>query len=296
LVTDIVRLLDPGAVDVELGTLEAVSIESGRSHFSVRTLPREEFPRLVALSGKGMTLNAATLGAALRQVVRAASTDDSRPILTGVLMAANEDGMILVATDSYRLAVRKLPGASVLSTGQRVIIPSRAFSELQRLLGTSGDVVLYLGDYQASFELGMTRLTTRLIDQEYPNYEKLIQPGYPNKLMVNRESMLDAIRRVKLMARDATTSVRIALRPDVIACSVVTPDLGEANEEIDVKYEGDEMTIAFNPTYLVDGVEAIESDDITLEIQDAAKAVVIRARESPAGSGEYLYLLMPVRV
>lgn len=293
LMADIVRALEPGAVSFDAGDDE-MRITSGRSQFAVRMLPAAEFPRLPIPSEAGgeVTLPAAELADALRQVVRAASGDDARPILTGVLMAAEADGLRLVATDSYRLAVRDLPGASVLREGQKVLVPSRALSELQRLLGGEDHVTLRLGEHDATFEVGSVRLTTRLIEGEFPNYRQLIPASYPNRLTVGREALLDAVRRVKLLVRDATTPVRIALRPDGIELTVITQELGTATEDVDAKFEGSEMTVAFNPAYLIDGVEAITSDEVVLETIDALRPAVIRAIDGP----DYLYLLMPVRV
>jgi DNA polymerase-3 subunit beta len=197
LAADIVRALEPGAVQIETDDDEA-RIASGRSQFAVRTLPADEFPRLPVQSGDAVTLAAADFAEALRQVVRAASSDDARPVLTGVLMAAEDPGLRLVATDSYRLAVRDLPGASVLREGQKVLIPSRALTELQRLAGSesASDVTLRLGEHDATFEVGEVRLTTRLIEGEFPNYRQLIPASYPNRLIVSREALLDALRRV----------------------------------------------------------------------------------------------------
>lgn len=293
---------------------EELRITAGRSQFTVRTHPSGDFPRLPVPVADAVTLPAAGLADALRQVVRAASSEDSRPILTGVLMAAEAGGLRLVATDSYRLAVRDLPGAGVLREGQKVLVPSRALGELQRLIGSGGGagstspagdeaedgkgemakgaVTLRLGDHDATFELGRVRLTTRLIEGEFPNYRQLIPSEYPNNLIVGRDHLLDAIRRVKLLARDATTPVRIALRSDGIELTVITQDWGQATEEVDAKYEGAEMTVAFNPNYLIDGVEAVTSDEVLLETLDALKPATIKPTE---GAG-YLYLLMPVRV
>ena len=292
LVTDIVRSLDPGAVTLEDDD-EDLRIASGRSQFSVRTHPAEDFPRVNPPSGDAVTLPAQGLADALRQVVRAASTEDSRPILTGVLVAAEPDGLRLVATDSYRLAVRDLPGVGVLSEGQRVLIPSRALSELQRLVGgAASDVRLRLGTHDATFEVGAVQLTTRLIEGEFPNYRQLIPHSYPNRLVVGREALLDGVRRVKLLARDATTPVRIALRAEGIELTVITTDYGQATEDLDAKYEGAEMVVAFNPNYLIDGLEALGGDEVQLETLDALKPATLR----PTEGDDYLYLLMPVRV
>jgi DNA polymerase-3 subunit beta len=292
LATDIVRAMDPGKVVVEASEDE-VRITSGRSQFAVRMLPAAEFPRLPApAAADGVTLDAAELAEALRQVVRAASGDDARPILTGVLMTAEESNLRLVATDSYRLAVRDLPGNTVLREGQKVLVPSKALAELQRLLASAEQVTLHLGEHDAGFEVGNVRLTTRLIEGEFPNYRQLIPSTHPNRLIVGKEALLDAVRRVKLLVRDATTPVRIALRPDGIELTVITQEVGQATEDVDAKYEGGEITVAFNPAYLIDGVEAINGDEVLLETIDALRPAVIR----PTEGSEYLYLLMPVRV
>src|SRR5262249_34734041 len=125
-------------------------------------------------------------------------------------------------------------------------------------------VTLRLGERDATFQLGAGRLTTPLIEGGFPNYRQLIPSGYPNNLLVGRDALLDAVRRVKLLVRDPTTPVRIALRSDGIELTVITQDWGQATEEVDAKYEGSEMTVAFNPTYLIDGVEAITSDEVRL--------------------------------
>ena len=329
LVTDIVRALDPGAVTVESDDDDdELRISSGRSNFAIRTHPAGDFPRLPPISGDAVQLPATGLTEALRQVVRAASSEDSRPILTGVLMAAEQGGLRLVATDSYRLAVRDLPGIGVLRGDQQVLVPSRALAELQRLLSSAakaapsvaassggggpaasaGDegeaavaapaadegpaAILRLGEHDATFELGSVKLTTRLIEGDFPNYRQLIPRDYPNTLTVGRDALLDAVRRVKLMVRDSTTPVRIAMRSDGIELTVITQDWGQATEEVDAKYEGAEMVVAFNPAYLIDGVEAITSDEVQLETLDALKPATLR----PTEGSDYLYLLMPVRV
>ena len=292
LVTDIVRALEPGAVSLESDD-EELRIASGRSHFTVRTHPADDFPRLPAPSGDTVTLPGEGLADALKQVTRAASGEDSRPILTGVLMTAEEGGLRMVATDSYRLAVRDVPGLGVMPEGQKVLVPSRALNELLRLLGGDpGEITLRLGSHDATFGLPGVSLTTRLIEGEFPNYRQLIPSNYPNRLMVGREALLDAVRRVKLLARDATTPVRIALRPTGIELTVITTDWGTATEDVDAKYEGAEMTVAFNPNYLIDGVEAITGEEVVLDTLDALKPATLR----PTEGDDYLYLLMPVRV
>jgi DNA polymerase-3 subunit beta len=288
--TDIVRALEPGAVTFAMEGGEA-QISAGRSQFTVRVLPAEEFLRLPVPTGDAVTLDSAALAAALSQVVRAASKDDARPILAGVLMTAEPAGLRLVATDSYRLAMRDLPGTTLLAEGQHVLVPARALGELGRVLSNAEQVTLRLGHDQASFEVSSVRVTTRLIEGDFPNYRQLIPSGYPNRLTVGKEPLLDAVRRVKLLAREATP-IRMALRPDGLELTAVTHDVGQAREDLDAKYEGSEMVVAFNPEFLIDGVEATPGDEVLLETLDALKPATLRATEGT----DFLYLLMPVRV
>lgn len=290
LVADIVRSLPPGAVEVAVVD-EEVSISAGRSQFSIRPLGLDDYPQQGEPAVDAVTLASAAVAEALRQVVRAASSDDARAVLTGVLIAAEDDGVRMVATDSYRLAVRDLPDSEMLASGQKVLVPSRALQELQRVLGGSDELRVRLGTRDAVFESGGLRLTTRLIEGEYPNYRNLLPSSYPNVLTVGREALLEALRRVKILAQDATP-VRLRLGGDTLGLSAITQDVGNASEEIDASYEGTEMTVAFNPDYLASGVDAVDADEVTLSTIDPMKPAVIR----PVGRDDYLYLLMPVRV
>jgi DNA polymerase III subunit beta len=288
---DIVKALEPGAVTVAIENDEC-TIAAGRSHFSVRTIPAEEFPRVPVPTAEGVTLDAKALADALRQVVSAASTDDSRPILTGVLMAAEAGGLRLVATDSYRLAVRDLPGTSFLSEGQSVLVPSTALKELARVLGSAPEVTLKLGERDAAFQLGDVHLTTRLIEGEFPPYRNLIPKAQPNRLTVSREGLLGAVRRVRVVASDPSTPVRLSMSADGLQLHATAQDVGNAAEELDAKYEGTELTVAFNPEYLLAGADAATGDEVTLETIDSLKPALLRSIDS----SDFLYLLMPVRV
>lgn len=295
LVNDIVRALEPGAVEFET-TDDAARIASGRSEFSLKPLPADEFPRVAPVEGDEVRFDAEALVGALRQVLPAASADDNRPILTGVLLAAEGEGLRLVATDSYRLAVVDLPGVSVLSSGKSVLVPSRALSELSKALGAGGEITLRLGERDASFSSGIDGdagivLTTRLIEGEYPNYQGLIPSNQPNLLTIGREALIEALRRVKLLARDATP-VRMQMSQDGLELRAVTQDVGEGLESLDATYTGEDLTVAFNPDYLLAGIEAASGDEVSLATTDSLKPAVVR----DPGSEEFLYLLMPVRV
>ena len=291
LASDIVKSLPEGAVEFET-TDDSARISAGRTEFSLRVHRADEFPRVAAVDGDEVRFKADELLSALKQVLSASSSDDKRPILTGVLMAAEADGLRLVATDSYRLAVCDLPGVSVMSTGKKVLVPARALSELARALGSSGEITMRLGERDASFAADGITLTTRLIEGEFPNYQGLIPASQPNRLLVNRDALLDALRRVKLLARDTATPVRLEMSADGLQIRAVSAEHGEGHEDLDATFTGDELVVAFNPEYLLDGIEAASGDEVTLESTDGLKPAIVR---NPT-TENFLYLLMPVRV
>ncbi|MEI8240479.1 MAG: DNA polymerase III subunit beta, partial [Actinomycetota bacterium] len=291
LAADIVRSLGTGKVDVAVEGSD-VSISNGRSRFTVRPLSVDDYPLLPSGGASSVTLPAAGFADVLKQVVRAASTDEGKKAeLTGVEMSADDAGLCMVATDSYRLAVGHLVGQQVLDAGQKVIVPSRALNELARLLSHGDEVTMQLGDRHASFTIGTVSLTTRLIEGTFPSILHLTQQVDPKKLVIEREPLLDAIRRMKILVKDATP-LRMKLNADVLRLEVITQDVGNATEELDVQYQDSEVTIAFNPDYLAQGVEACVGDAVELSIVDPGKPAVLRG----VGHDDYLYLLMPVRV
>jgi DNA polymerase III subunit beta len=294
LATDIVRSLEPGAVTFEAFE-ERVEISAARSRFELRTFPVVEFPTITPSSDGGHLLGSGLVDG-LRQVVRAASTDDARPLLTGVLVTA-EDGFVrLVATDSYRLALRDLRDTKAIPDAPEILVPARALSELQRLpgvgAGDGGGVSISAGTHDATFKVGPVEIRTRLLDGAYPDYRQLIPNQYPNRLHVGKESLLGALRRVRLLVRDNTTPVRLAMRQGGVDLTVVSQEVGEASETVDGDFSGEELVIAFNPSYLIDGVEAVAEDEVIVETADPSRPATVRA----AQRDDYRYLLMPVRV
>ncbi len=310
LLTDIVRSLEPGAVTIE-SEQDKIEIAAARSRFSLRTFPADDFPSLPEPPAPGTLLPATSLVNALRQVVRAASNDDARPLLTGVLMAAEGTGIRLVATDSYRLALRDIEGSNEALDTTQILVPARALAELQRLSalsvdakdskgapdnadgGSSGPMVgLSIGEHDVTFTAGDVQVSTRLLDGNYPDYRQLIPAEYPNRLHVGKDSLLDALRRVRLLVRDNTTPVRLSMRQGGVDLTVVSQEVGDASETVDADFEGTDLTIAFNPTYLIDGVDAVMGDEVLLETIDATKPATVKGAEQ----SEFQYLLMPVRV
>ena len=303
LLTDVVRAVPAGSVEFSVTDNGEASIVAGPSEFSIRLIPEEDYPQLafkdehtqdgasVAFS-PAVSFDGLEFREALSQVVRSASSDDSRPILTGVLMTAESDGQLrLVSTDSYRLSVRDLEGSSILGEHERVLVPSRALGELQRLIADSDEVTLKLAEHYAQFVVGAVQLTTRLIPGDFPNYHGLIPTDHPNCLTANREQLLEVVRRVRLLAQDSTP-VRLVMSSENLEVIAITHDVGKANESMDVQYEGEDLTVAFNPGYLIDGIEATTGDEVTLQTADAVKPALLRS----VGNESFLYLLMPVRV
>ncbi len=303
LLTDVVRAVPAGSVEFSVTDDGEASIVAGQSEFSIRLIPEEDYPQL-AFKDEGsedsasvtfspaVTFDGLEFRESLSQVVRSASSDDSRPILTGVLMAAESEGRLrLVSTDSYRLSVRDLEGSSILGEHQRVLVPSRALGELHRLIADSDEVTLKLAEHYAQFVVGAVQLTTRLIPGDFPNYHGLIPADHPNCLTANREQLLEVVRRVRLLAQDSTP-VRLVMSSENLEVIAITHDVGKANESMDAQYEGEDLTVAFNPGYLIDGIEAATGEEVTLQTADAVKPALLRS----VGNESFLYLLMPVRV
>src|SRR6516225_7702879 len=296
--TDIVRRLEPGAVTVA-DDGDHVTISAARSTFKLHTYPVVEFPPVGKTSEPDTHISERALGEAVRQVVRAASHDDGRPLLTGILMSHIDGSIRMVATDSYRMAMRDLPGKNAIPGEEDLLVPARALSELQRLpTGTISEssetdkVGVAASSSEITFWQGKVQISTRLLEGRYPDYKQLIPDSYPNRLHLGKETFLSALRRVQLLVRDNTTPVRLSMRQGGVDLSVQSQDVGDAAETIDGDYSGEDLVIAFNPSYLIDGVEAVTGDEVIVESADASRAATVRGAEDEV----FRYLLMPVRV
>ena len=290
LLTDIVRSLDLGAVEVEFDD-QVLTVRSGRSEFALRTMPASDFPRIPLLGEATVTVDGEALVGGLRQVVSAAGRDESRPVLTGVLLTAFGGGLRVVATDSYRLAQRDLTSVSMEVGEKGVLVPSRALEEVGRLVVGDVRVGVQLDENTVLFEVGETRLSARLINGDFPSYEGLIPTDHPNRLVTDRKTLLDAIRRVRLLAL-AQVPMRVSMQAGGLTLSARAQDVGEATEEVAASYEGEDLVIAFNAQYLHDGVEALDCDDIVLLTADKLKPALLRSPEED----DFLYVLMPLRI
>ena len=298
---EMTRSLASGQVSVAATDAE-VEIGSGRGQFRVKALTPDDYPAL-PIEDRGepagetvqVDLDGEALGSALAQVVRAASSDESRQILTGVLWEVQGETLTLAATDSYRLAVRELPVTTPAGDDRRVVLPARALGELARTLqGGTASVRASFKENLVAFTLasesGEWVVGTRFIEGEFPKYRQLIPSGYSNKLTVDRELLFEVTKRVGLLAQN-NLPVKLQLG-DELEISAHTPDVGEGQEVIEAEYVGDPIVIAFNPIFLSDGVSAIGSQRVVMEVGDGLKPAILKGGEDDA----FTYLLMPVRL
>lgn len=290
LVADMVKSLPADAVDFESdGSRAKVVCRSFEG--TLRCLAAEDFPAVRDVDGISVKVQAQAFAEGVGQVARAASRDEARPVLTGVLMEANREGLVIVATDSYRLAVKEL---SASSDGEaRALVPERALTEAGRAAAgqEKGELELVIGDAQVVFRVGPLRLTSRLIDGEFPNYRQLLPEPAENRLTAGRQELLEAVRRVGLLARESSP-VRFEMNVLGVRLTSASPDLGEAVEAVEAKYEGEEITAAFNPGYLGDGLSVAVSDRVSIELRDGLKPALVRGD----GDDSFTYLVMPVRL
>lgn len=288
LLADIVRNLPSDEVEFvsDNGT---VKVRGGRARFELRSLQAEDFPRVqIAEETKSLTLDGELLGTALNQVAPAASRDETRPVLTGVLFEGEGDELRIVATDSYRLGLRKLGASGV--DGTKVLIPARAVTEVARL--APGEAVrMEVASSQVGFRVGNVTIQSRLIEGEFPGYRQLLPEDLPNVLSLEKPSFIEALRRVAVMAQDATP-VFVELGPDGVRIACHAQGLGEASEDVDASYTGEEMRVAFNAGYLEAGVSAVDGDAVRIELSDPQRPALVRGESGR----DFLYLLMPIRV
>jgi DNA polymerase-3 subunit beta len=289
LLGDTVKSLSDAPVEFETDQSQA-RIRCAAYEGALRLLPAEDFPTLQPSSGTRVVVEAQRFAEAVGQVARAASRDEARPVLTGVLLEISREGVTLVATDSYRLAVREL--VATAGGEAKAIVPERAMTEAGRAAQAidKGDIELFVDESQVAFQLGTLMLTSRLIEGEFPNYRQLLPEQYESRLTVSRQQLMDAVRRVGLLARD-TSPVRLEFNALGVKLSSSSPDLGQAVEAVEARYEGEDLTAAFNPTYLADGLAAATGEGVRLEVRDGLKPGIVRGE-----SEDFTYLVMPVRL
>jgi DNA polymerase-3 subunit beta len=295
LLLDVVRALPAGELSLELRPSEQdVELLCAGAVFHLRTLRLEDFPALPSpAEGARMKLPAEAFVQTIERVARSASRDETRPVLTGILISAAAQELRMVATDSYRLSVKRTPLEVPLETSLEANIPARALQELTRVAQQTQSVELSIGvgQNQVVFEIDGVVLSSRLIEGQFPNYRQLIPESVEHELRLSTEELTGVVRRISLLAQK-NAPLRLAFSEGELTVSAQTPDVGEASERIPVPFHGEPFEIGFNPEFLRDGVESIDTDELVMKLISPLRPGLI---ESPA-AGDFVYLVMPIRL
>ena len=292
---EIVRELPSAAIRVTSSGEQQVLLECGRARFKLLGIPKDEFPSFPPVDfADSWTATSSDLQKLIQHVAFAASTEESRPILNGVLWELRPDRMRMVATNGHRLARMDVP-ISGGSASADLIVPPRALEHVRRLFGPADEVEIARSDNHLGFKCGSTLVFTRLIEGPYPNYEQVIPKENDKIATVDKDALASALRRVGVVASDQTHRVRLAFEGDRLRFSVNTPDLGEAQDEISIAYGGDALEIGFNANYLLDILKTMPTDEVRLTLKAPERAATIEPSEwdDPA---DYLCLVMPLRL
>ncbi|HWE32890.1 MAG TPA: DNA polymerase III subunit beta [Solirubrobacteraceae bacterium] len=295
LLLDVVRSLPASAVTLELRAAENdVEVVSGNATFHIRTLRTEDFPPFPEPEpDSAVKVPADAFVATALKVAGSASRDETRPVLTGILVSASGRELRMVATDSYRLSVKETKLEQDLSSSFEVNVPARALQELSRLTHADedGELTISVRQNQVLFEIGRSVLSSRLIDGQFPNYSQLLPESFEHELKLGGVELTDVVRRISLLAQK-NAPLRLAFAPGELTVSAETPDVGEARESLPVAFQGDPLEIGFNPEFLRAGLEAIEEGDVVLKLISPLRPGLIEA----ADNSGFLYLIMPIRL
>jgi DNA polymerase III subunit beta len=295
LFADVARSLADAEVEIEAREAERdVEIRSGSSSFHLRVLPVEDFPNLPQPGEElGLKIPAPALEASIELVARAASRDDMRPVLTGVFVSASGKEMTMVATDSYRLAVKRTELESELGGEIEANIPARALRELSRILSTegAGEATISLMTNQAVFQAGSMLLSTRLIDGQFPNFRQLLPESYEHDVRLVRSDFLDVTRRVSQLAQ-RNAPLRLKFESGELTVAAETPDVGDATETMPAAFEGETLEIGFNPEFLREGIESVGGDELLMRLISPLRPGLLE----PVEGDDFRYLVMPIRL
>ena len=294
LFADVVRSLPPGEVTLELRSEQRdVEIAAGGARFHLRTLPADDFPRLPEIEGESVRLPGGPLGATIDLVARAASRDEVRPILTGVLVQAEGNRLTMVATDSYRLSVKHAELEAPVAQALEANVPARALRELARIIGLveAKEVEIALQRNQAVFRVGDVVLSSRLIEGQFPSWRQLIPETFEHDVRLPREEFLEIAKRISQLAQ-RNAPLRLAFAEGELTVAAETPDIGDASEGMPAPYSGEPMEIAFNPQFLVEGVESVDTEQVAIQLSSPLRPGLLR----PVDGDDFSYLVMPIRL
>jgi DNA polymerase III subunit beta len=291
LLVDLVRLLPAQEVVIEQRADEGVvHVTSGPSTSSLHTYAAEDFPRLPDLDALGtFTVERGSLLETVARVSRSASRDESRPVLTGILVRFETGKLVMAATDSYRLSVKETPLEGE-SPELEAIIPARALGELSRIAQAGDTLELGVHENQVVFAADDVWLTTRRIDGQFPNYKQLLPESFEHEVTLPRAELLDVVRRVAVMAQ-RNSPLRLRFAEGELTVSAQTQDVGEARESLPVQFTGEPMEIGFNAEFLREGVDSVSTDEIRLRLISPLRPGLITAE-----GDDFWYLIMPIRL
>jgi DNA polymerase III subunit beta len=288
---DIARLLPGDEVRIEHSAAESVvHIASGSASYTLHTYNAEDFPRLPELTEtQTFEVDREALLETIARVARAASRDEARPVLTGVLVQFAGNKLVMAATDSYRLAVKETALGSA-APDLEAIVPSRALQELARVAGNADEVAIGVQENQVLFSVGGVWLTTRRIDGQFPNYRQLLPETFEHELTVTRAELLDVVRRASVMIQRATP-LQLRFTDGEVTVVARTHEVGESKESMPVAYTGEVLEIGFNAEFLREGLESVEGDDVKLKLISPLRPAIL------TDEGEdFTYLVMPIRL
>ena len=288
--SDIIKELPIENINIATKKNNQVNIETEVCQFKIMGLAKEEFPKLPEFKDKeAVILNQQILKEMLNLTFFAASFDETRYVLNGILFKVNKNILTLIATDGKRLAVVEKKLEKTIDREISIIVPIKTIHELNRNLKEEGELSLILGSNQALFDLGQVIIISRLIEGEFPDYKQVIPPATENKLKVDRQQFLLAVKRAALLSTPDYQAVKFEVFKNKLVVSKSTPDVGESREELIVSYQGKELVIGFNPAYLIDVLKNLNQDSIDLELTDSEKPGVIRING-------YVYIVLPMRL
>ena len=291
-----VRSLPADSLSLEYRSAQQdVELVSGSAKFHLRTLPPEDFPKLPDTPTDGvMRVPSAAFVDTIARVARAASRDETRPHLTGVLVTASGRELRMVATDSYRLSVKETQLAEALEGSLEANVPARTLQELGRIAGAGSAETIGVTalENQVVFTVDDVMLSSRLVEGRFPNYQQLLPEAYEHELKVSREELLEVVRRVGLLAQ-RNAPLRLRFSEGALDVSAQTPDVGEASESLPIPFNGEPLEIGFNPEFFRDGLESAESEELILKLISPLRPGLL---ESGDEGSNFVYLVMPIRL
>jgi DNA polymerase III subunit beta len=294
--SEIARELPPSPVKIAATGEQRVTLECGRSKFKLLGLPRDEFPTFpVVRFNESWRVKSGELQKLIQHTAFAVSTEESRPILNGVLWELREDRMRMVATNGHRLAKMEIPVAGSTAPPGDLIVPPKALEQIRRLFPAEEELEIARGDNHLGFRSPFTSVFTRLVEGPYPNYEQVIPKDNDRYCLADKASLTSALKRMSVIASDQTHRIKMSFNAGMLKFSVTTPDLGEAQDELPVQYDGDQLDIGFNATYLLEILRFMPTEQVRLTFKAPERAATIEPEgwDDPA---KYLCLVMPLRL